>query len=141
MPAADVDEVEFQFPGFIASRILIASSRIDARLRKRYAVPFVAPVAEIVLEWLTAIVTAEVYRKRGWNPGDAQSAQIEADRDRAFDDLKEAADGHEGLFDIPLREDTTAEGISKGGPLFYSEASPYKWMDEQREAARTDDGG
>lgn len=136
MPSEDVDELEARRPGFIAQRLEIGTSRINGRLRKRYAAPFASPVPEIVLGWLDAVVTLEAYIARGWNPSDEQSKQISDAAAQAFADLKEAADSEIGLFDLPLREDTTAEGISRGGPLGYSESDPYTWTDLQREAAR-----
>lgn len=136
MPADDVDEVEMRAPGFLLARLEVWTSRINARLRKRYAVPFAAPIPEIALGWLAAFVTVEAYQKRGWNPSDEQSAQIKADRDECAVELKEAADAANGLFDLPLRQNTTETGIAKGGPLAYSEASPYEWADVQAEALR-----
>lgn len=136
MPSADVDIVEALHPGFLDSRLAVHTSKINVRLRKRYAVPFAAPVPEIVLGWLVALVTLEAYQKRGWNPGDAQSAQIEAASNDARDELKEAADGDDGLLDLPLREDTTVTGITQGGPFSYAEPSPYDWVDAQAEAIR-----
>jgi hypothetical protein len=136
MPAEDVDDLERSYDGFIARRLVIATSRIYTRLRKRYAVPFATPVPEIVLGWIVAIVTVEAYQKRGWNPSDEQSQQILEAATTALAEVKEAADSNEGLFDLPLRQDTTAEGISKGGPFFYSESSPFDWLDVQREAVR-----
>lgn len=133
MPSADVDIVG---DAYLLARLKIWTSRIYARLRKRYSVPFASPIPEIVLGWLTAIVTVEAYQKRGWNPDDEQSAQIKADRDEALAEIKEAADAEGGLFDLPLRQNTTETGIDQGGPYVYAEASPYDWIDAQREALR-----
>jgi hypothetical protein len=99
-------------------------------------VPFASPAPEIVLGWIVAMTTPEAYRKRGWDPGEKQSAQIEQDRTDALSELKEAADSSEGLFDLPLREDVSTSGIVAGGPLGYSEPSPYDWLDVQREVLR-----
>lgn len=136
MPEADVVYLEATYPGWIASRLKIGTSRINGRLRKRYAAPFANPVPEIVLGWLDAMVTVEAYQKRGWNPSDEQSKQIADAAATAFGEIKEAADSEEGLFDLPLRQNTTEDGIAKGGPLAYSEASPYDWTDVQAEALR-----
>lgn len=136
MPSEDVDLLEEKAPGYLASRLALASSRMNAQLRKRYAVPFLAPVPEIVLGWLTSIVTPEAYRKRGWNPSDEQSAEIEQDRKDALDEIKQAADSENGLFDLPLRDDVDGSGVVRGGPVAYSEPSPYDWLDVQAEAIR-----
>lgn len=136
MPSEDVDDLESRFEGWIGQRLIVGTSRINGRMRKRYAAPFQSPVPEIVLGWLVAIVTVEAYQKRGWDPSDAQSKQIVDEAGRAFEELKEAADGDEGLFDLPLRQDTTADGIARGGPLGYSEQDPYTWTRRQAEAYR-----
>lgn len=136
MPSEDVELLEARYPGYLAARLKLNTSFIYARLAKRYAVPFAAPAPEIVLGWLTAMTTTDAYRKRGWNPGDEQSAQVEQDRKDALDQMKEAADEDNGLFDLPLREDTSASGISRGTPLGYSEVSAYDWIDIEAEALR-----
>lgn len=137
MPPEDVDYVEGVCPGFIEARLVVGTSRIYGRLRKRYAVPFADPPPEIALGWLVAIVQPEVYLKRGINPsGDEHFKSLDEERTRAFEELKEAADADTGLFDLPLRENTSEDGIARGGPLGYSEQSPYDWTDRQREAIR-----
>ncbi len=139
MPSGDVDGIEADSPGFIDGRIVVAISWIESKLRKRYDVPFVAPVPEVVFGWIVAIVTPEAYRRRGWDPGEAQSAQIEQDRKDAREQVQEAADSFEGLYDLTLRSDTTESGISKGGPRGYAETSPYVWTDHQFETAIEED--
>lgn len=139
MPGVDVDQVEADSPGFIDSRIAVATSWIDSKLRKRYEVPFVSPAPEVYLGWLVALVTPEAYRRRGWDPSDAQSAQIEQDRKDARDQVQEASDSNEGLWDLPLRQDVSSSGITKGGPLGFSETSPYAWTDVQVDTGRTED--
>lgn len=136
MPGPDVDELEVRAPGFLASRLVAWSQYIDARLRKRYEVPFGDPFPEIVRIWLTALVTVDAYQKRGWDPGSEQDELINDARQAALADLREAADAETGLFDLPLRQNNAASGISQGGPFGYSEASPYEWTDVQRGAIR-----
>lgn len=121
---------------FVDAQLVAESARINARLRKRYAVPFGDPPPEIVCAWLTARVTPKLYERRGWDPSDAQAESLLSDAKDALDEMKEAADSVEGLYDLPLRADTTEDGISKGGPLVYSEASPYSWVDVQAETIR-----
>ncbi len=53
--------------------------------------------------------------------------------------MKEAADSAEGLFELPLRADLETSGVSKGGPLGYTEASPYRWTDRQADDGRNED--
>jgi hypothetical protein len=141
MPGEDVDELESRYPNFLSSRLAIWSAWLDARLRKRYATPFEAPAPLIVIGWLTALVTLDAYARRGFNPsGEADQASIIAPADRAMAEVKEAADSKEGLFDLPLRQDAAgSSGIVNGGPLGYSEASPYIWADLQAIAGRRED--
>lgn len=136
MPAEDVDFLEDHAPGYLASRLALNTSYIYSRLPKRYATPFTAPAPEIVLGWLVAMTTVDAYRKRGWNPADQQSQDLVQDRKDALDELKEAADAQNGLFEIPLREDTSEGGVARGEPFGYSEVTPYEWTDVQAEAAR-----
>jgi hypothetical protein len=141
MPPEDVAYLETTFAGFLDARIAVRSSLINARLQKRYVVPFVPPYPETVLGWLTALVTVDAYKKRGWNPSDAQSAQVVQDAVDALAEMKEAADSAEGLFELPVRENNLTSAVSKGGPLGYSETSPYVGFDLQFETASSEDQG
>lgn len=140
MPQSSVDELEVREPDFLQTRLNDWSAWMNARLRKRYAVPFATPYPVAVLHWLTALVTLDAYGKLGWQPSsESDSASIITPAGEAKTEIKEAADSKEGLFDLPLRANTTAEGISKGGPLSYSETSPYRWADLQAETGREED--
>lgn len=139
MPQVDITAVETETPGFTLSRLTTWSAKIDTRLRKRYAVPFTAPVPEAVLEWLTKIVTYELYLKRGVDPSDQTLALIHADKENAEAEIKEAANAQDGLFDLPVNDTQDAEAASKAAGLMYTEASPYTWTDIQRAAGRSED--
>lgn len=136
MPDEDVELVEARYPGFLLARLEEETSWINGRLMKRYAVPFKAPVPAIVLGWLTKLVTPSVYRKRGWNATSEQDQQILDAEKTAREEIKEAANSNDGLFELPLRDRPDVSAVSAGGPLAYSEASPYTWTDRQKEAAR-----
>jgi hypothetical protein len=139
MPASDIDALEGLYPGTFDGMAEAVSRMFDARLAKRYAAPFAEPYPE-ALKWNVAhVVVASLWQKRGYNPGSAQDEIIQTNRTEALAWLKEAADSKEGLIELPLREDTTADGVVKGGPLGYHEASPYVWTDRQREDGRMDD--
>lgn len=140
MPSAFVDEIEAALPGWTDTQLTMAQGWIDARLRKRYAVPFVAPVPEIVLGWLTSIVTWSAWQRRGYDPEDQSIVQAKDDALAARNEVKEAADAVTGLFDLPLRQDTTATGVVRTGPYGYSEQSPYVWTDPQMTTGRNEDG-
>jgi hypothetical protein len=131
----DVDFVETDSPGFVLSRIKIAISHIHGRLRKRYGktLPFSAPYPEIILDWITRIVSYEVMRKRGANPSDSALEGYKSDAERALAEVKEAADSKDGIFDLPNPEEGESN-ISTAGPLGYSEQSAYVWSSIERAA-------
>lgn len=139
MPVEFIDEIETASAGWTDTQLGLVEAKINARLRKRYAVPFAAPVPDVVLDWQTAIVTHRSYLRRGIDPTDAQMVDIKAAADEAWAEVKEAADAANGLFDLPLRQDTTADGVSKTSTLAYSEASPYVGFDVQADAGRDED--
>lgn len=134
MPGPDVDALEVEEPGFLDEQILMHQSRINARLAKRYAVPFTNP-PEVVLGWITDIVTFYAYKKRGYNPSAEQDSDIKDDAKRALEEVKEAANSKDGLFDLPLKEvESLASGVTRGEPIGYSEASPYRFTSVQAES-------
>jgi hypothetical protein len=136
-PPLYLDEVEAQHPGWLLEQLTFWSSWIDSRLKKRYAAPFAAPpnTPPTVLGWLARIVDAELYLKRGYDPNDKQSARVDTRADTARAEIQEAADSEKGLFELPLRADEpAATAITRGGPLGYTEQSPYTWSDVQRDA-------
>lgn len=139
MPASFIDVLETQQPGFVAQQLELESARLDARLRKRYAAPFASPVPIVVLAWLTDIVTLRCWIRRGFSPTDEEAAVYVSNATTSANEVKEAADSVEGLFDLPLRQDLTASGIAKGGPRSYSEQSPYVWRQQQRCTGRNED--
>ncbi len=149
MASGEVDYVETDSPGFVDMRILIRTSYINARLRKRYGnngtnstLPFTAPIPEVVLGWLTALVTLDVLRKRGINPNDPQAEMYKTDFDTAMAEIKEAADSKDGLFDLPTGTPDPEDGessVTTGGPLGYAEASPYAWTNIMARQGRADD--
>lgn len=139
MPGVQVDALETEHPGFLEAKLARRSAAIDTRLRKRYAVPFAAPYPDKVIEWLIAGVTLVAYLKLGVDPLDAQIADIKEASTTADTELLEAANSETGLFDLPLRADTTETGISKGGPMSYSEQSPFVHNDVRGIAGKADD--
>lgn len=139
MPSSYIDLIEAGSPGWTLTQLEIESDRLNARLSKRYAVPFAAPVPPAVEGWVTKIVTLSAYLKRGFDPTDQQGQMYVDDRNTANAEIKEAADAEYGLFDLPLRADTTASGISKAGPRAYSEQSPYAFTTQQGRTGRQED--
>lgn len=134
MPPDESDELWAAWgPAFIEGKLNEHTSWINARLRKRYATPFADPVPEIVLSWLERLVTFDVYLRRGHNPSSQQDEEIKNRMVDAKAEIKEAADSNEGLYDLPIREDSTATGISKGGPWAEYDNTPYAFLDAQRQ--------
>lgn len=126
---------------FITTRIVTRQAHFEARLRKRYAIPFADPVPEVALKWLTDVLTKDCFDRRGRNPTSAEDqAAIDGPHDAALAEIKEAADAVNGLFELPLRDDQpNVNGVSKAGPLSYSETSPYVSMDLQACKGREED--
>lgn len=142
MPSSFVDEVETRYPGFTAAQIELASARIDAKLRKRYAFPVTDPtkVPLVVESWIALIVTPDVFLKRGIAATDEQWEEYAKRKDLALAELEAAANSETGLFDLPLRNDDSQEsGIVYGAPMVYSEQSPYVGFDRQAEIGHAED--
>lgn len=139
MPAASIDELEVDHAGWVDAQLGYWSRQIDARLAKRYATPFESPYPLAVQGWLARVVTVRALRRRGVDANDEQYADMKADAEAAWAEIREAADSNEGLYELPLRADTTETGISRGGPYSYSEQSPYVWTDRQAATGRDED--
>jgi hypothetical protein len=139
LPEVDIDDVEAIQAGWIARKLQATSRAIDARLRKRYSVPFAAPYPETVKDWTARLVDPLVLKKRGVDATDEQFHSIEVDAAAAREEIRETADATGGLFDLPISDNGDKSAISKGGPLGYSETSPYVWMDEEALIGREED--
>jgi hypothetical protein len=101
-----------------------------------YSAP--TPVPETILGWIVALVTMDLYRKRGVNPQDPTIETVREEAIRALAELKEAADSKDGLFDLPVNENADS-AITTGGPLGYAEQSPYTWTDIEQCLAGAED--
>ena len=139
LPMTTIDAVEAIQEGWIDRKLSAISRAIDARLRKRYTVPFPEPYPEAVCDWLARLVDPLILKKLGVDATDEQFVSIVEDAKKAGEELKEAADAEKGLFDLPLADTADASAISKGCPLGYSETSPYVGMDVQESIARDED--
>lgn len=138
-PGPIVDDCERTHPGYLAARIKRRSGRINTQLELRYATPFAAPYPDTVVEWVTKLVTLDLYEKVGYQASSDQNAYVAERAKEAIAEVQLAADAQNGLYNLPLRADTNASGVSRGGPRAYSEQSPYVGFDRQAAAARTED--
>jgi hypothetical protein len=138
MPASYVDAIDAAAPGWLAAQLEYWSDWINARLRKRYGAPFAEPYPGAVTGWLQRIVTEQAWLKRGVDAQDQQFERISNSADEAKKEVLEAADSSVGLFDLPLRDDSTASGIRPDG-FVYSEQSPYVFQDEQARTGQVED--
>lgn len=136
---AGVATLEAEVPGFIEAQLEAVSADIDSRLRKRYAVPFGSPAPHTIRRWLSRLVARECYLRRGIDPTDPQWTSIEAAATKAEEEIKEAADAENGLFDLPLLSTSNASAVMKPGVISYIETSPYVWRDRQVRDGRDDD--
>lgn len=96
------------------------------------------PVPEILLSWLVALVDYAVMRKRRGNPDDPGLVMFKENADLARDEIKEAADSKDGLFDLPSSEDQDS-AVTTASPLGYSETSPYVAFDIEANIATQED--
>ena len=136
MDPDDVDAFEMAWPGRLAVLFGSWSRYVDGLLRKVYEVPLEAPYPVEVRLSVVRIVTAEAFKIRGFTPGTAQKEVCEADAALALALLKELA-ATDGRLELPRKDESPeTEGPAKGGPLSYSEASPFVWIDEQAAAVR-----
>lgn len=125
LPADTIDRIDVENPGFFAATLLERSSWLNSRLRKQYAAPFQQPYPPIVQGWLARIVTWRATFKSGYQPTDVSATELKDDALAAEREITEAASATDGLFDLPLRDDQTASGITKNATRVYSERSPY----------------
>lgn len=139
LPSVDIDELETIQAGWIDRKLRAISRSVDARLRKRYVVPFESPYPDAVLDWVARIMDPQTLKKRGVDATDEQFVSIAEDATAALEELKEAANAEDGLFDLPILDTADGSAISKGGPLAYSETSPYVWTDIEEETGRQED--
>jgi hypothetical protein len=130
MPSGDVDQLQTKNPGWIDAQGSNISGFINARLRKLYTIPFSSPYPDIVVRWTVLLLTEQCYLKRGVDPSDQTMQRITELAKSALDEIKEAADGFGGRFDLPLISDNDESARSKIQTLSSSCADPYSWIDE-----------
>jgi hypothetical protein len=131
MPEEDVDDLVARYPAFVAAQLEVLTGEIYSRLRKRYKTPFVEPVPIVAKGWLADMITPVLYARRGIDPSDDQMQQLRDAAARAREQIKEAADSENGLYDLPLLDSADGTAITKADPLGYSEGA-YDYLDRER---------
>jgi hypothetical protein len=96
------------------------------------------PVAEVILGWLVSLLNLDVMRKRGVNPQDPMVELMVSEVENVRKEVQEAANGKDGLWELPVSEDGGGARTT-GGPMFYSEASPYVSADLQEREGHCED--
>jgi phage gp36-like protein len=138
LPAEDIDQLEVLYLGITLRVATKVSARFDSKLAKRYAAPFQEPYPDALIDQVARVVAYRLTLKRGFNPSSEQDQLIKEEKDEALAWLNEAADSKDGMVELPIRQTTPPDvaAVSAGGPLGYSEASPYTWTELQLEAVR-----
>jgi hypothetical protein len=129
-------QLEARRPGHLMALASAISASIDTRLRKRYVVPFVAPYNIKLQLWVADLLTPRAYLSLGVRPTDEQQVSIIEAAKLADAEIKEAADATAGLFDLPLRANTSDTGIVEPVTLSVSEQSPYTSRHKQYDAVK-----
>ena len=140
VPTNVLDAIETRTPGWLAEQLNLVSERIFAQLGKRYQQWADANKYPVVLgEWISRIMDVRVYLKRGVNPDDPQYQTLKELHDTAWKEVNDAANSETGLFDLAAEQGGTTSGLTRSGPLAYSEASPYVAFDQQSETGHNED--
>jgi hypothetical protein len=131
MPEIGIDELEVQYPGWLAANLVLLSGNMDAQLAKRYATPFQAPYNTQLEFWLVRLMDPRAMIKRGVEPSDRQVQTLIEDAAKVAVELQEAADAEKGKYDLPLRADMPNASGLKPAVLSHSDVTPYDWMRTQ----------
>ena len=96
------------------------------------------PVPTAILGWIVDLLNLDILRARGFNPNDPQPQLLIEDAKRALEEVAQAANSKDGLFNLPV-VDEGADATCVGGPLWYTEQSPYVGADQQERAGIPED--
>jgi phage gp36-like protein len=131
----DVLWLEERYPGIVLEFAEDTSSSFDDYLSKRYGTPFRSPYPRSLVKNVSAVVAYELLVKRGAKVDGTKLDAAQRAHEAAWAWVKEAANSKDGLIEL-VNAQSTPRGVvavDRGGPLSYSEASPYSFMDVQRE--------
>ena len=128
MPSEDVNNLESTSPGIVLKTVQHVSGVFDSYLQKRYETPFQSDkIPDGLKEQVAQVVVYKLYMRRGFNPSNTQDAYIKDLNVEAMDWLVKASKGE---IELNRFADQTPD-LDENGPLFYAEASPYSWIDNQ----------
>lgn len=148
---AEWDELNTRRPATVTAWLTLTQTLIDDPLRLRYAVPLATTPPSLVPDptlapktvkaWQIVLMDAKFLRHRRTPGAEATSdADISAEAAAVMLAIAAAADQDRAAHpELPLRSDTSASGVSKGGPMMVSPTTLYGYFDQQ--AARRDSGG
>jgi hypothetical protein len=140
IPVSEINGIELLEPGWTDARSALCQAWITDKLRKRYGAYADADVPSTVKRWMVAMLDRDVYTKRGRNPQDPAMTDVNREAEEALAQLDLAANSQQGLIELPIVQGTDVSGVNHGGPIFYSEASPFVSADRQQRAAATECG-
>lgn len=110
----------------------LSSAHIRSRLVKRYLIDWTEvanqPVPDKIIEWLILLVDIPVCKCTGAVPEGRVDDWVREDEKRVNDELKEAADADNGLFELPLRE-TGPSAVYIGVPHVVASQMPWDYYD------------
>ena len=96
------------------------------------------PVPETVLRWLRTLADYDVVKHHYRTTTDPALIDLKDDVATVRTEIQQAANSKDGMWDLPSTEDADS-AITAGGPLGYSETSPYTWTDRQARDGTFDD--
>ena len=106
-----------------------ASAQINTRLAKRYAVDFASPgpVPDQIIFWLIRLVNIDVWECAGGLPEGREDGWADAARKQVYEEIKEAADAENGLYELPLRNTDTLgnSAVNKGAPFVHEDMTVH----------------
>ncbi len=135
-PQEAIDDLETVAPGWLDATLNDASDLMNSRLRKRYAVPFL-DTPPIIRRWLADLVSVRCFVRLGVNPQDEQFNLVKREAEIAEEQIMEAANSVEGLFDLPLLDDSSA--LTKPVVMVSSTQSPFVSQHERAVIGRRED--
>jgi hypothetical protein len=118
-------ELEAKRPGHLMALAEALSAGVDSRLKKNFGVPFVKPYPLKVKMWVADLLTPRAFRSLGIRPTDEQQQDITDAAKLANDEIKEAADAKDNLFELPSFQGGAASLQENDATLCYSEQSPF----------------